>query len=85
MESRSNTLIRIATPLKNLVQRFMYLGLVLSAFGFMLLGKFDTASIDEMRLEVTEAITPLLEALSQPAATASPPTAFCETRAPSRR
>jgi rod shape-determining protein MreC len=49
----------------------MYLGLVLSAFGFMLLGKFDTAPIDKMRLEVTEAIAPLLEALSQPAATAS--------------
>ena len=71
MEPRSNAIIRIATPLKNLVQRFMYLGLVFAAFGLMLLGKFETVSIDKMRLEITEAISPILEAFSQPAATVS--------------
>ena len=71
MEPRSNAIIRIATPLKNLVQRFMYLGLVFAAFGLMLLGKFETVSIDKMRLEITEAIAPILEAFSQPAATVS--------------
>jgi len=71
LEPRSNAIIRIATPLKNLVQRFMYLGLVFAAFGLMLLGKFETVSIDKMRLEITEAIAPILEAFSQPAATVS--------------
>ena len=49
----------------------MYLGLVFAAFGLMLLGKFETVSIDKMRLEITEAIAPILEAFSQPAATVS--------------
>ena len=71
MEQRSNAFIRIAAPLKSLVQRFMYLGLVLSAFSLMLLGKFDTVSLDKLRLEVTEAIAPVLEAFSHPAATVS--------------
>jgi len=71
LEPRSNAIIRIATPLKNLVQRFMYLGLVFAAFGLMLLGKFETVTIDKVRLEITEAIAPILEAFSQPAATVS--------------
>ena len=71
MEQRSSALIRIVAPLKSLVQRFMYLGLILSAFGFMLLGKFDTLAIDRVRMEATQAIAPILEAFSRPAATIS--------------
>ena len=71
MEQRSSAFIRIAAPLKSLVQRFMYLGLVLSAFSLMFLGKFDAVTIDKLRVEVTEAIAPILEAFSRPAATVS--------------
>ena len=71
MEQRSSALIRIAAPLKSLVQRFMYLGLVLSAFSLMFLGKFDVVTIDKLRVEVTEAIAPILEAFARPAASVS--------------
>ena len=71
MERRSNALIKFAAPLKSLVQRFMYLGLVLSAFSFMLLGKFDVVMVNKARIEVTEAMTPVLAAFSRPSAAIS--------------
>jgi len=71
LERHYNTFARIAVPLKSLFQRFLYLGLVLVAFGLMLLGKFDAVMIDSVRLTLTDAFTPILEGLSHPAATVS--------------
>jgi rod shape-determining protein MreC len=71
LERRSSALVRIAAPLKSLVQRFMYLGLILSAFSLMFLGKFDAAAIDKVRIQVIEVVAPILEAFSRPAATVS--------------
>jgi rod shape-determining protein MreC len=71
LERRSNALIKFAAPLKSLVQRFMYLGLVLGAFSFMLLGKFDVAMVEDVRTEVTEALAPVLLAFSRPSASIS--------------
>ena len=71
MERRSSALIKIAEPLKSLIQRFMYLGLVLSAFSLMFLGKFDASTIDKVRNEVAELTTPILVAVSHPAAAIS--------------
>lgn len=53
------------------MQRFMYLGLIAAAFGLMLVGKIDALLIDRMRAEVTNAVAPILAALSQPVATVS--------------
>ncbi len=61
LERRSSALVRIAAPLKSLVQRFTYLGLVLFAFSLMFLGKFDSVPIDRLRVEVTEVMAPILE------------------------
>ncbi len=69
MEQRPSSLLRIAAPLKSMVQRFTYLGLILAAFGLMLVGKVDAVLIDRVRVEVTDAVAPILEALSRPAAT----------------
>ena len=71
MERRSSALVRIAAPLKSLVQRFMYLGLILSAFSLMFMGKFDAIAIDKVRIQVTQAISPILGAFSRPVATVS--------------
>ena len=71
MEHRSSALLRIAVPLKGLVQRFMYLGLIVATFCLMLLGKIDAVLIDRLRAGVTNAAAPILAALSQPIATIS--------------
>ena len=71
MEQRPSALLRIAAPLRSLVQRFMYLGLIAAAFGLMLVGKIDAVLIDRIRAEVTNAVSPILTALSQPVATVS--------------
>ena len=71
MEQRPSALLRIAAPLKSLVQRFMYLGLIAAAFGLMLLGKVDAVRVDRVRAEVTDAFAPILEAISKPIATVS--------------
>ena len=71
MEQRPSVIFRIAAPLKSLVQRFMYLGLIAAAFGLMLLGKVDAVLVDRVRAEVTDVVAPILEALSRPVATVS--------------
>lgn len=52
-----------------MVQRFTYVALVLAAFGLMLVGKADAVLVDRVRAHVTDAVAPVLEALSRPAAT----------------
>ncbi|MDP6172604.1 MAG: rod shape-determining protein MreC [Rhodospirillales bacterium] len=64
-------MLRIAAPLKSFVQRGTYLALVLAAFGLMLIGKTDAIMVDRLRAEVTDAVAPILEALSRPITTVS--------------
>lgn len=64
-------MLRVAAPLKSFVQRAAYLALVVAAFGLMLIGKTDTIMVDRLRVEVTDAVAPVLEALSRPIATVS--------------
>ncbi len=66
MEQRPGSIIRIAAPLRGFVQRFTYLGLILAAFGLMLLGKADALLVDRARTHVTDAVTPILDAVSRP-------------------
>lgn len=70
-DQRSSSILRIAAPLKSLVQRFTYLGLIGLAFSMMLLGKIDAVLVDQVRAEVTNAVAPILGALSRPAQTVS--------------
>jgi rod shape-determining protein MreC len=57
----------IAAPLKAFAQRFAFLGLVVTAFGIMLLGKADTILVERLRIFVADALTPVLGLVSQPA------------------
>ena len=69
MEERPSTFLRIAAPLRGFVQRFTYLGLILAAFGLMLVGKVDTVLVDRARTHVTDAVAPILNAMSKPVTT----------------
>ena len=60
---------RIASPIKGIAQRFAYLGLVLAAFGLMMLGKADVVVVEQFRAHVTDAVAPILDAVSRPVAT----------------
>ena len=62
---------RIAVPIKGLIQRFAYVGLVAAAFGLMLLGKADVFVAERIRTQVTDALAPILDVLSRPVATVS--------------
>ena len=69
MAKRPGTVMRLATPLKAWVQRFLFLLLAMAAFALMLLGKADIALIDRARTAVQDGLTPLLDGLSKPIAT----------------
>jgi len=62
---------RVSAPIRNLAQRFAYLGLALAAFALMLLGKADIGMIDRFRAEVTDGVAPILDMMSRPVATAN--------------
>ncbi|MEE8393901.1 MAG: rod shape-determining protein MreC [Rhodospirillales bacterium] len=66
-EQRARPIYRIAEPIKNLAQRFVYLGLVAAAFALMLLGKADVVLMERFRTHVTDAMAPILEIVSRPA------------------
>ncbi len=57
---------RLMAPVRNLVQRFAYLGLVGAAFALMLMGKADIVLVERFRTQVTDAVAPILDALSRP-------------------
>jgi rod shape-determining protein MreC len=49
-----------------IAHRFAYVGLVLTAGGLMMLGKADAVLMERLRVQVNEAVAPILEILSQP-------------------
>ena len=71
MDQRPSTILRVAQPLKGLVQRFAYLGLIVAAFGLMLVGKIDAVIVDQVRGEVINVAAPILGAVSRPIQTLS--------------
>ena len=57
---------RLAQPIRNLAQRFAYMGLILMAVGLLVLGKIDVLLMDNVRAQVTDAVAPILDGLSRP-------------------
>ena len=49
-----------------IAHRFAYVGLVLTAGGLMMLGKADAVLMERLRVQVSEAVAPILQILSQP-------------------
>lgn len=63
--------IRVASPVRALAQRFSFLLLVLAAIAMMMVGKVDTLLVEGLRTRATDAVVPILDALSRPVATAT--------------
>lgn len=68
MTERPKVINRFAQPMRGLLHRFAYLGLVVGAFALMMLGKVDAVLMDRARIHVVDAVAPILDALSRPAA-----------------
>ena len=66
MREGPRSIYRIAQPIKNLAQRFAFLGLLVAAVGMTFLGKVDVLLMDSLRSQVTDAVAPILDALSKP-------------------
>lgn len=71
MKSRKGPVLRLATPIKVLVQRFAFLALIAATFALMMLGKADVIVLDRLQTVTADAVAPILDALSRPAATIS--------------
>lgn len=67
MRQSTGQISRLGT-LKSLLQRFAFLSLIGITFGLMLIGKADTVLVERARTAVTDAITPILRVMSEPAA-----------------
>ncbi len=66
MKTNSRSVSRIAAPIKSLAQRFTYMALILAAVGMVVIGRVDSAAIDKARDQITDAVSPILAALSAP-------------------
>jgi rod shape-determining protein MreC len=71
VEHRSSAILRVAAPLKSLLQRFTYIGLIIAAFGLILIGKVDAVLVDRFQGNVVDVVAPVLELISSPIATVS--------------
>ncbi len=71
MQENPRSIYRIVAPAKGFAHRFLYMGLVLAAFGLMLLGKADAVLMGRVRAQVADAVAPILDAASRPMATVS--------------
>lgn len=71
MKPRKGPVLRLATPIKVQIQRFAFLALIAATFALMMLGKADVVLLDRVRSVAADAVTPILDALSRPAATVS--------------
>lgn len=54
--------------LKGVMQRFAVVTLVVASFALMLLGKADTLAVERLRTSVADAVAPVLDVISRPAA-----------------
>ena len=61
-------IFRAEASIRTVAQRFLYLGLVGTAFALMLLGKADVLLVERMRAHVTDAVAPILDFASRPVA-----------------
>ena len=70
MRQATGQISRFGT-LKSLLQRFAFLSLIGLTFALMLIGKADTVLVERARDAVTDAVTPVLRVMSEPAGVVS--------------
>lgn len=54
--------------IRAMLQRFAYLGLIVAAFGLMMIGKAEMVLVEQVRARINDAFAPILEAIAEPAA-----------------
>ena len=64
---QASTIVRYAIPLKVWLQRFAVIMFVMLSFGIMLLGKADSRFMERARVAVTDLLSPIVDAASEPA------------------
>ena len=69
MKDNSHSISTIAAPIRGMAQRLVFLALILVAGALIFLGKLDVAIMERIRVNVTDAVTPILDILSRPAIT----------------
>ena len=70
MKQPAGQISRLGT-FKYLVQRFAFLSLIGLTFALMLIGKADTILVERARMAVSDAVTPILRVMAEPAAVIS--------------
>jgi len=68
---RGASVRRLALPVKGWMQRFAFALLVSASIGILLLGRVDSQFVERLRTGVTDGMAPILQAMSQPTATAA--------------
>jgi len=66
VNDHERSITRVAAPIRTFAQRFAYIGLIVAAAMLMLLGKVEPAAFERARAQVTDAIAPILDAVSRP-------------------
>ncbi len=70
MKQPTGQISRLGT-FKYLAQRFAFLSLIGMTFALMLIGKADTVIVERARMAVSDAVTPILRVMAEPAASIS--------------
>ena len=69
MKDTRHTVNRIAQPVKTLAHRFAFMALMLAAVALIVLGRIDVTTVEKARIQIVDAVMPILDALSQPVIT----------------
>lgn len=69
MAPKGGRMLRLAVPLKALIQRFAFALLLAAAAALLVVGKADVALVERVRVAVVDEMSPVLDALSRPAMT----------------
>ena len=69
MEDNSHSIKTTVAPIRVMAQRFSFLALILLAVALMALGKLDANVMEIARMNVTDAVSPILNVLSKPVKT----------------
>ena len=66
MKNSKRTVNRITAPVKNLGQRSANLLLILAAAGVLIIGRVDTITVEHIRVQVIDAVAPVIEVIGRP-------------------
>jgi len=69
LKDTRHTVNRIAQPVKTLAHRFAFMALMLAAVALIVLGRIDVTTVEKTRIQIVDAVMPILDALSQPVIT----------------